>query len=136
MAETIKYRKNDNGYVGEFVNLPIIVSAETLEEFKSRSIKMFEVVLKHMRAETQFIFMEETDNSDQQSSSLKEEVKRLRGALEELVDLKDMKDTYNKLRYAYTDSTDYRAVLTSNEYGEYLKRKPLAWEAARKLVKK
>ncbi len=66
--------------------------------------------------------------ADQQSSSLKEENQRLREALEELVELKDMKDRLPRFNESQWDEFDALKK-------EYNTRKLLAWEAARKLVK-
>lgn len=61
-------------------------------------------------------------------SLLQQENERLREALKELVELKGMHDEHDK-------APMHLRILIQKEIDSYNKRKPLAWEAARKLLK-
>lgn len=73
--------------------------------------------------------MEECLN--QETASLQSENESLRAALKELVELKDMEDSIEKGKDKF--KIGERGLAIEAFYREYEKRKPLAWEQARKL---
>lgn len=116
--------KEDKAFTVDGVRYPpTLYFIEWLDESNPSSIEKENQELRGQLEKSLLLYQHMTNAINKRDS----ENEQLRDALKELVALKDMKEKYESV-----SNVSHR---DHNLLWEYTKRKPLAWDAARKLVK-